>query len=166
MYTLNVENSNSLRTKKDENTGSSQFVTLPEALISETLVALCSGAGLEAWLWTSERRAAERKMGRWNDIEMELLNTNHLCPTPFVVPSLFEEPWSHPGQTHSGQAVISPANCNHSWYLHQPGFLQVLGKQSVYFPRIPTCMYNFEAGYPMLGLISLLLNQGQSSTRL
>lgn len=59
-----------------------------------------------------------------------------------------------------------PANCNHSWYLHQPGFLQVLGKQSVYFPRIPTCMYNFEAGYPMLGLISLLLNQGQSSTRL
>lgn len=65
MYTLNVENSNSLRTKKDENTGSSQFVTLPEALISETLVALCSGAGLEAWLWTSERRAAERKMGRW-----------------------------------------------------------------------------------------------------
>lgn len=99
-------------------------------------------------------------------LEMELLNTNHLCPTPFVVPSLFEEPWSHPGQTHSRQAVISPANCNHSWYLHQPGFLQVLGKQSVYFPRIPTCMYNFEAGYPMLGLISLLLNQGQSSTRL
>lgn len=99
-------------------------------------------------------------------LEMELLNTNHLCPTPFVVPTLFEEPWSHPGQTHSGQAVISPANCNHSWYLHQPGFLQVLGKQSVYFPRIPTCMYNFEAGYPMLGLISLLLNQGQSSTRL
>lgn len=47
-----------------------------------------------------------------------------------------------------------------------PAGVSTSPRETAYFPCIPTCTYSFEAGYPMLGLISLLLNQGQSSTRL